>query len=292
MTDLHTPYDLTDEQISYYRANGYIKLKDVLPAEILAEFGKDITETMRAMKVALQPTDDHFDLMPEGLAKGLKAIGDSGQDMAVSDTYAAAFTQRMNLWTLSDKVKDFVFSRRLGKIAADLMGTEGVRLYHDQALYKEKGGGHTPWHCDQFYWPLSNDNTTTVWIPLQPVTMDMGPLAFAKGSHKMDDGDGRDLAISDESEEKIGELMKGFEVDNAPFDLGEVSFHAGWTFHRADPNKTDKPREAFTIIYMDRDMMIKEPDHPNQKMDLAIWTPGCQPGDAAASPINPVLYER
>ena len=30
-----------------------------------------------------------------------------------------------------------------------LMGVDGVGLYHDQALVKEAGGGHTPWHCDR-----------------------------------------------------------------------------------------------------------------------------------------------
>lgn len=26
---------------------------------------------------------------------------------------------------------------------------DGVRIYHDQALFKSPGGGPTPWHCDQ-----------------------------------------------------------------------------------------------------------------------------------------------
>ena len=39
------------------------------------------------------------------------------------------------------------------------MGVAGVRMYHDQALYKEPGGGITPWHVDQVYWPVSNNNT-------------------------------------------------------------------------------------------------------------------------------------
>ena len=37
-----------------------------------------------------------------------------------------------------------------------LLQTPGVRMYHDQALYKEAGGGYTPWHVDQFYWPLDD----------------------------------------------------------------------------------------------------------------------------------------
>ena len=43
----------------------------------------------------------------------------------------------------------------------------------------------------------------------------------------------------------------GFQVVGDPYQLGEVSFHAGWTFHRADGNATFMPREVFTIIYID-----------------------------------------
>lgn len=44
---------------------------------------------------------------------------------------------------------------------------EGVRIYHDQALNKEPGGGYTPWHCDGYYWPVQSDKIVTAWVPLQ-----------------------------------------------------------------------------------------------------------------------------
>lgn len=44
-----------------------------------------------------------------------------------------------------------------------------MRIYHDQALYKEPGGGCTPWHADGYYFPLSSGKILTAWVPLQPV---------------------------------------------------------------------------------------------------------------------------
>ena len=44
---------------------------------------------------------------------------------------------------------------------------EGVRVYHDQALNKEPGGGYTPWHCDGYYWPVKSEKIVTAWVPLQ-----------------------------------------------------------------------------------------------------------------------------
>jgi hypothetical protein len=64
----------------------------------------------------------------------------------------------------------------MARIAAKLMDVDGVRLYHDQALYKEPIGGITPWHADEFYWPLSNDNTVAAWIPLLSIPLRWGPL--------------------------------------------------------------------------------------------------------------------
>src|SRR5205823_549688 len=143
-----------------------------------------------------------------------------------------------------------VFSKRLAGIAAQLLDAPRVRLYHDQALYKEPGGGITPWHADQFYWPLDSDKTITAWVPLQATPFEMGPLAFAAGSHRMTFG--RDLEISDESERTLKEALSAgrFTEVNEPFELGDVSFHAGWTFHHTGANRSDSPRAVMTIIYV------------------------------------------
>ena len=149
--------------------------------------------------------------------------------------------------------------KTLAQIAAELMGVSGVRLYHDQALYKEPSGGITPWHADQFYWPLATPKTVTAWIPLQATPMHMGPLAFAEKSQTVEIG--RDIEISDDSEKVLSDELQrmNFSMNDTPFELGEVSFHAGWTFHRAGPNTADVPRRVMTIIYMDKDQTVAEP---------------------------------
>lgn len=114
------------------------------------------------------------------------------------DTYGKAFLQAINLWRLDEQVQRFVFGRRFARIAAELLGVDGVRLYHDQALIKEAGGGHTPWHQDQRYWPLDTDRTITMWMPLVDVPPEVGTMTFASGSHRL--GDLAGPTISDDSE--------------------------------------------------------------------------------------------
>jgi len=145
---------------------------------------------------------------------------------------------------------------------------------------------------DQYYWPLTTEKTVTAWIPLHAVPLENGPLSFSVGSQRIKIG--RDLEISDESEKKIQEQLKltNLPIDETPFDLGEVSFHLGFTFHRAGPNKLSKAREVMTIIFMDKDMRLAEPKNQNQKNDWDNWCPGAKLGEIIDSPLNPIIYSR
>ncbi len=265
--NLDTPYQVTPDQISRFQRDGYIKLKNVFDAATLDYYGREITELVLKLNPQTKPMHERT-------------------------TYEKAFLQVINLWRHSAVVKEFVFSRRLARLAAELMGTRGVRLYHDQALYKEPSGGLTPWHADQQYWPLATAKCCTVWVPLQATPLAMGPLAFSVGSHCLTTG--RDLEISDESEKKISKLLldKQLPQDETPFDLGEVSFHYGWTFHRAGPNTSDRPRRVMTVIYMDVDMRLAQPRNKNQERDWHNWCPGAVVGEIIKTPLNPSLYER
>jgi ectoine hydroxylase-related dioxygenase (phytanoyl-CoA dioxygenase family) len=120
----------------------------------------------------------------------------------------------------------------------------------------------------------------------------MGPLAFAPGSQKLDLG--RDLEISDASQSNIEKklLAAGLGQVDEPFELGEVSFHAGWTFHRAGKNTSSTPREVMTVIYMDADMRLAAPRNENQQNDWDTWCPGAKVGERIDTPLNPVLWEK
>lgn len=259
------PYTVLDGQIAHYRREGFVRLPGLLDAAALAPYADEITRLTLALSTQTKPLEQR-------------------------ETYDRAFLQVMNLWRSSDIARRFVFGQRLAGVAAQLLGVNGVRLYHDQSLYKEPSGGITPAHADQYYWPLATGRAITAWIPLQPVPLEMGPLEFYSGSHRT--ALGRDLPISDESEARITAEMEaqGHPIDRAAYALGDVSFHSGWTFHRAGPNLSNRPRSVMTMIYIDAEMTVAEPANVMQQADLAQWLPGLKPGNLAASPINPVLF--
>lgn len=262
--DLNDTYILTGQQLLFFKEHGFIKLKQVLSEETVNYMNEVISSEVRRLNTQHLPMEER-------------------------DTYGKAFLQIMNIWTRSDLVKEIVFSKKLAGIAASLLGTNGVKLYHDQALYKEPGGGHTPWHADQYYWPLDTDRCVTVWIPLQATPLDMGPLEFSAGSQNLTTG--RNKKISDESQALLESTLKesGFPHIIEAFDIGELSYHLGWLFHRAGANRTDKMRGVMTMIYMDKDMKLKSPENDNQELDWKTWCPGAKVGEVIETALNPGL---
>lgn len=265
---LEDSYRLSQEQQESYQRNGHIVLRGVAnEAEI------NVYEPI--------------------ISNLVKTLNNQDKPLEQRDTYGKAFIQISNLWEQSEAVRRFVFAKRFAKIAADLMGVDGVRMYHDQALYKEPYGGHTPWHQDQIYWPLDTDKTITMWMPLVPISEAIGSMTFASQSHLM--GYINKMVISDESHRTLAGYIEGKGIEtksHGAMEAGDATFHAGWTLHSAPGNPTDTMRKVMTVIYYADGLRIAEPDSKARESDLKRWFPGQQPGELAASELNPLLYSR
>jgi len=268
LPELETEYAISQEHIERFRTDGHVLLRGVASAAEIALY--------RGVILAAR---DEF--------------GTERTPLAERDTYGKAFLKGMNLWEKHEGVRRFALAHRFGKIAADLLGVDGVRVYHDQALLKEPGGGLTPWHQDQHYWPLDTDNTITMWMPLVDVTPEMGSMHFASGSHRR--GYLGDRPIGDESEKEFEAFIRSQKFRIAAglaMQAGDATFHYGWTLHGAPGNSTDQVRAVMTVIWFEDGAKVTGPDNFNRKRDLERWLPGLKPGDLAASRLNPVVYSR
>jgi ectoine hydroxylase-related dioxygenase (phytanoyl-CoA dioxygenase family) len=206
------------------------------------------------------------------------------------DTYGKAFLQIMNLWQSDEDARKFVLGKRMAKIAADLMGVSNVRLYHDQALFKEPGGGPTPWHQDQYYWPIDTNNTITMWMPLVDIDVNMGMLTFASCSYTK--GSIFNFEISDESEDAYANYAKEqqFPISRAnTMKAGDATWHRGFTMHHANGNNSDKMREVMTIIYVADGARVTPHKNNWQKNDHQKWLMGVPVGSEIDSELNPKL---
>jgi len=256
---------LSAENINEFREKGHTLVKEVLSPDEIAVYRPVIVEAADRYNTEKRKLEDR-------------------------DTYGKAFLQIMNLWRVDEEAKKFVLAKRMAKIAADLMGVENVRLYHDQALFKEAGGGPTPWHQDQYYWPIDTNNTVTMWMPLVDIDVDMGMLTFA--SNSFHNGAIFNHEISDESEAAFDDYVKEkqFPITRAQtMKAGDATWHRGFTIHQAPGNHSDKMREVMTVIYMADGARISPYKNKWQKSDHHKWLMGKPIGELIDSELNPLL---
>ncbi|MBC8102743.1 MAG: phytanoyl-CoA dioxygenase family protein [Cytophagales bacterium] len=269
LPSLDSPYSLTPDQIAAYQKEGFALLRGVATPDEVTPYREEITNLTMEFARGYKPLDQR-------------------------DTYGKAFIQLGNVWQRNAVVEKFTQARRFARIAAELMGVDGVRIYHDQALYKEAGGGHTPWHQDQQYWPLDGVPCVTLWMPLVDADESMGTMRFAVGSQRL--GYLGPQNISDDSEALFQKMIadKGYTVAAAgAMKAGDATFHDGWTLHGAPGNASPgTTREVMTVIYFADGGKISPPDSLQRESDMAKWFPGLEPGDLAASPLNPLVYHK
>ena len=265
---IDTPFALDAETVDGFRRHGHAVVRGLASPEEIARFAPPILAQERRLAEKAPPLDARA-------------------------TYFKAFLQGHNLWTRDEAIKPFVFSARFARVAADLLGVAGVRLYHDQSLSKEPGGGHTPWHQDQTYWPLDTRDTITMWMPLVDVPDTVGTMTFADGSHAR--GDLGPWVIGDESEAAFSEMVEreGFATTtHGALQAGDATFHRGWTLHRAPANPSSLMRSVMTVIWYADGARVSEDLSGVRAMDHQFWLGSVPSGEVADGPLNPVLWPR
>lgn len=263
--DLSKPYTVSAEQSAQYRRDGHILLRGVASPELVGHFGPLIT----------------------GLVDELSRTQDL---MARLEDAKPLFIQATNLWRKSEAIRELIFAERFGRIAAELMGVKGVRLYHDRVLLKEPGGHATPWHKDRYNWPLVTHHTIKMWLALSDIELEMGAMRFASGTHHS--GFFPELPISSSSEELFDRMIREHNIPIVSYALkaGDATFHSGEVLHAALPNVSTRRREVMAIIYFEDGARVMKPNHIHRQIDMEEFFPGLNPGDLAAGPLNPLVY--
>lgn len=199
-------------------------------------------------------------------AVALRKAGDT-RSLDEKSPYEQSFLQCQYIWEDFPAVRPLTFHPKIGELTAVLLGAKKVRLWHDQALYKEAGGRETEAHQDQPYWPIAESDTATVWIPFQRTDDETGCMGYVPGSHR---GEAEFIDIfrtpgdGDRLVEKYADTPPVF-VHCEP---GDVIFHGGYTTHLAKANRSDHTRRVYTAIYFaDGSHRHGERPHPSVDRD-------------------------
>jgi ectoine hydroxylase-related dioxygenase (phytanoyl-CoA dioxygenase family) len=244
-----------------FRRNGFVHARNVLPKDEVARFGRAVDEAVASRKV-----NDNRRLEEKSL-------------------YEQSFIQCQNLWEDWPDVRALSFDQRIAGLAAALIGASRLRLWHDQALYKEPGGRDTDAHQDHPYWPIEGDRTLTAWIPLMDIDDETGCMGYVPGSHR---GEREFVNIFTEpgSGAKLLERYAPALPVFVPCEAGDVLFHHGSTAHLARPNRSTRMRRVHTAIYFADGAVRSETPRHHPSVDRAK----IEVGSAIASDVTPIAW--
>mgnify|MGYP000533558048 CR=1 FL=1 len=258
------------QQIGFYRENGYLVIRDFLHAGEVTELKQGVLDAIATM--------------------GRRKIAGIGADLIEGDAYYdRVFTQRINLWRISEIVKSYLQRPELGKLAAELEGVDGMRVWHDQAFIKEPFANPTALHIDNPYWAFNSRHSLSIWIALEDATPQNGCLCFLPGSHKLARFD--NVLLRDEFGALLGVYPEMATVDPvvASMKAGDCSFHNGLTAHGAGVNMTTSRRIAMSCAYMPEGSRFNGQQNILPDDYFHRLTPGDLLDDDA---FNPVVYRK
>jgi ectoine hydroxylase-related dioxygenase (phytanoyl-CoA dioxygenase family) len=248
-----------DRLVEGFGRDGFIHAKAVLPRDAVERLGRAVDAAVTSRKV-----NDTRRLDEKSL-------------------YEQSFIQCQNLWEDWPEVRALTFDARVAGLAAALIGAERLRLWHDQALYKEPGGRDTDAHQDHPYWPIADERALTAWIPLMDIDDECGCMGYVPGSHR---GAREYVNIFSEpgSGAKLLARFASIEPVFVPCKAGDVIYHHGSTAHLARPNRSTRMRRVHTAIYFADGAVRSDTPRYHPSVDRAGIGVGA-PIDSAVTPI-------
>jgi len=221
----------TDEQVASFQQDGFLIVEqDFIPRETV--------EILR----------ERFDLLFRGeYYTGIKP--DEVNWVAGRDPEDRT-RQICNGWKADPWIAAQVLSERTGRLAAQLMGYNGSRIWQDNCIWKPPATKSLGMHQDgAFADCLVPSEMVTCWIALDDTQAGGGTIEYARGSHlwpAAPKNRGEFHAPADWLAPARNAAPPGVELDLVPVVVkaGGCSFHHPFTFHGSGPNTATVHRRA------------------------------------------------
>uniref|UniRef100_A0A0G4HB89 Phytanoyl-CoA dioxygenase n=1 Tax=Chromera velia CCMP2878 TaxID=1169474 RepID=A0A0G4HB89_9ALVE len=306
------PYTLSEEQVLFFRQNGFIRLRSVFDPHLLAAVRHAIVGIMLPACKGRNPSEPSDPLPPAGTRVEEEEAKDLWHRMSEPQTKSWHIQMA---WAIDETVRAMVLAPRLSSILCRLLETPRVRLYHDNCLSRAPGCPTTKWHCDDGpgkHMITASEKVVTVWVPLQDTPCHMGALAFVRRDGR---GGVSDSAVvpsawtvaasdgcpddekSDAYDEFVSRLLEereDLQVDCADYACGDVSIHSTNCFHTASPNTTTSVRMIMGTTYVADGARARSEEEfeevgEGKRKAWAKFCPGVGPGQELNSKLNPLL---
>jgi ectoine hydroxylase-related dioxygenase (phytanoyl-CoA dioxygenase family) len=221
---------LSDEQLAFFRQNGYLVVEDVSNPEEIAQM-RVVYDRLFAQRAGWE-NGDLFDMVaPDSDGDGL-----SLPQMLWPSRYEPYFCQT-------------VFRRNAFSMARQILGPSVINMNEHAILKVAFKGAATPWHQDESFNTQGSGyhESISMWMPLQDVAEENGCLWYIPKSnlgplhpHRSPNND---------------PTVHGLETTPPDVSLavpitmpaGAVVIHHSLTLHSAGKNIGPEPRRAYTL---------------------------------------------
>ncbi|MEK0450803.1 MAG: hypothetical protein RL088_3071 [Verrucomicrobiota bacterium] len=227
--------EISDEDVAFFREHGWLRLDAITNAE---EVGR------------LRGIFDRLFSERAGWERG-RAFDLVGADGDRKDG-TPRLSQILRPVDYAPELADIQFRRNALAVAKRLLGPD-AEPWFEHAIYKPaEHGAATPWHQDEAHRSDAHVEyeQLSIWMPLQPATVENGCMKYISGSHKGPilehrslNGDPKKPAL-----ECIGEFDAA-AAEPCPLPAGGAAIHHGRTLHGAGQNTTTETRRAYILAF-------------------------------------------
>jgi ectoine hydroxylase-related dioxygenase (phytanoyl-CoA dioxygenase family) len=261
-------FRLSEEQVKFYRENGYLAGVRLLNDEQIEVLRKELAELVD----------------PAHPGNALFYEFNSNES---ADPQKILF-HALGAWRISPGFHDLLWNPAFVVPAWQLL--EGpVRFWHDQLFYKPaRHGGVVIWHQDYSYWTRTQPMAhLSCWIGLDDSTRENGCVHYVPGSHRWNLLPREDFANDmDTIQGVLSEEQKAeFHPKAIELKKGECSFHHPLMVHGSFENRTDRPRRA-AVINVIRDGVCSYSNEP-----LLEGVPRVPAGEKLGGQFFPLLFD-
>lgn len=235
----------TQSQIQQFHDDGFTVFPQVLTQESVNDLNYELELVLRGNYDTRTPPDKHPKVikqpMPSAHNNYYHTLGYSGNDRS-------KVFQIINIRKSNTLFRELVHLPTIGKMVATLMNWKnGARLAQDQVWAKPTGSKPLVYHRDSPYFMFDPNEVATVWIALDDMEEEKGPLSYVKGSHKWCDGrwgSAQFFFLEDGGEALLFSAAERAGVDKEDLEYvsmkgllaGGLSIHHGKTWHGSGSN--------------------------------------------------------
>jgi ectoine hydroxylase-related dioxygenase (phytanoyl-CoA dioxygenase family) len=224
--------ELTDEQVAFFRENGFLSIERITTdAEV--EWLRGIYDRLFQERMG-EEKGEYFDLGGPRGHRGREVL-----------------PQVLGPERKFPELLETVYTRNARRLAARLLGVTEAEISGGghMILKPARYGRETPWHQDEAYWnPDVIPHSLSVWLPLDPATMESGCMQFIPRSHTGEVRRHRHIDNDPSVHGLVTDDVDPAQAVACPIPVGGATFHHCRTLHHAGPNRTDHPRRAYILV--------------------------------------------